>query len=266
MTSTVYAIGDVHGRSDLLARMIKFIREHSQRFEGEPRVFFLGDIVDRGPDSCGAMKIVCETLRCWPRSRLLLGNHDLFFRDAMTKQNFVRHWLENGGLATLRSYIGDYPDYSLDEMIEIGERFPDHLNALRDAPIILPIGRYVFVHAGIDPSVPLSDQDLNVCLQARTKFTEHIGLLSHVVVHGHTPLDPPRPVITENRISLDTNAYHSGVLSMAVIDTERDDVELFSTAEDGFVRSVAPVLLNRGLGTAWTTTVRNSGSTSSVAA
>jgi serine/threonine protein phosphatase 1 len=258
MTSTAYAIGDVHGRSDLLATVIEFIREHSQRREREPRVFFLGDIVDRGPDSRGAMKIVCETLKRWPESRLLLGNHDLLFRDAMTKQILVEHWFKSGAAATLKSYVGDYPDYSLDEMIEIGERFPDHLIALRDAAIILPVGRYVFVHAGIDPSVPLSDQELNVCLQARTKFTEHVGLLSHVVVHGHTPLDPPRPVITENRISLDTNAYHSGVLSMAVIDTEGDEVEFFSTAEDGLVRSVAPVLLDRGLGTAWTKERKNS--------
>ncbi|MEH2469180.1 UDP-2,3-diacylglucosamine pyrophosphatase LpxH [Nitrobacteraceae bacterium AZCC 2161] len=96
MTSLIYAIGDVHGRSDLLAKLIEFVEHHSKRSERQRRVYFLGDIVDKGPDSRGAMDLVCETLRRWPESRLLLGNHDFLFRDAMTKQRLDDRFHETG--------------------------------------------------------------------------------------------------------------------------------------------------------------------------
>lgn len=249
MTSTVYAIGDVHGRADLLASLIDFISEHARSNGIEPHVLFLGDIVDRGPDSREAMEIVCETLRRWPKSHLLLGNHDLLFWDAMTSQRFVEHWFKLGGISTLASYLGDGTHYEHYEMAEIGERFPKHLSVLKNAPTILPMGRYVFVHAGIDPSVSLTQQDRNVLLQVRTKFTDLVGPLSHIVVHGHTTQDPPQPVVTENRISLDTDAWVTGILSMAVIDTETDRIEFFATNPEGDVTAIEPVRLDRGFGT-----------------
>jgi serine/threonine protein phosphatase 1 len=104
MTSTVYAIGDVHGRADLLSSLVNFISEHARSNGVEPRVFFLGDIVDRGPDSREAMETVCETLRRWPESRLLLGNHDLLFLYAMTNQRYLEKWFKDlGGVKTLAS-------------------------------------------------------------------------------------------------------------------------------------------------------------------
>jgi len=249
MTSTVYAIGDVHGRADLLGSLIDFIDQHTKSNGIEPRVFFLGDIVDRGPDSREAMEIVCATLRRWPQSRLLLGNHDQLFLDAMTSQIYVEKWFANfGGAKTLASYLGDGTHYWPDEITSIGERFPELLSVLGNAPTILPVGRYVFVHAGIDPSVPLTEQNRNVLLQVRTKFTDFVGPLSHIVVHGHSRQDPPRPVVTENRISLDTDAWQTGILSMAVIDTETDFIEFFATTPDGNVSAVEPVRLDRGFG------------------
>uniref|UniRef100_Q07NT2 Metallophosphoesterase n=1 Tax=Rhodopseudomonas palustris (strain BisA53) TaxID=316055 RepID=Q07NT2_RHOP5 len=249
--STVCAIGDIHGRSDLLKTLLDFLDEHSSRSKQSPRVYFLGDIVDRGPDSYGAMDLVCETLERWPDSRLLLGNHDFLFRDALTKQNLVEAWYARGAATTLASYLGPSDFYSLDELVGISDRFPEHLRVLEAASTIEVMGRYAFVHAGIDPSVELSGQDLNVLLQTRTKFLDHVGALSHVVVHGHTPLTPPRPVVTENRISLDTNAVYSGVLTMAMIDTENDSIEFYSTDPGGDVKPIAPTLLDRGLGTIW---------------
>jgi serine/threonine protein phosphatase 1 len=250
MTSTVYAIGDVHGRADLLSSLVDFISEHARSNCKEPRVFFLGDIVDRGPDSREAMEIVCETLRRWPQSRLLLGNHDQLFLDAMTSQIYVEKWFADfGGVKTLASFLGEGTHYWPDEITSIGERFPELLSVLGNAPTILPVGRYVFVHAGIDPSVPVTKQNRNVLLQIRTKFTDHVGLLSHIIVHGHSIQDPPQPVVTENRISLDTNAWQSGILSMAVIDTETDVIEFFAAGPDGNVSAVKPVRLDRGFGT-----------------
>jgi serine/threonine protein phosphatase 1 len=248
MTSLIYAIGDVHGRSDLLAKLIEFVDCHSKRSGRQPRVFFLGDIVDKGPDSRGAMDIVCETLRRWPESRLLLGNHDFMFSDAMTKQRLVWSWYKAGAATTLHSYFG-YDDQSPDDLANMKELFPRHFDVLSKACEVVIDGRYAFLHAGIDPSVPMYAQDRNILLQTREPFLDHVGPLSHIVVHGHTPLTPPRPVVTENRISLDTDAWITGILSMAVIDTEMDHIECFSTNSDGQVTSVKPVLLDRGYGT-----------------
>lgn len=251
LNSRVYAIGDVHGRADLLASLIYFIGDHAKKAEIEPRVFFLGDIVDRGPDSREAMEIVCETLKRWPHSRMLLGNHDNVFLDAMTSQFWVHKWFESlGGLQTLISYLGEGTHYATEEIIGIGRRFPELLGVLAQAPLSLSVGRYLFAHAGINPSVPLADQTRNDLLQVREKFTEYVGPLSHVVVHGHSPQDPPRPVVTENRISLDTEAWVTGVLSMAVIDTDTDYIEFYATSADGQVKAIEPVLLDRGYGTA----------------
>jgi serine/threonine protein phosphatase 1 len=248
MTSLIYAIGDIHGRSDLLAKLIEFVENHSKRPGRQPRVFFLGDIVDKGPDSRGAMDIVCETLRRWPESRLLLGNHDFMFLDAMTNRRLVGGWLRNGAATTLRSYFG-YDVQSLDDLIKLKSLFPEHFHVLSKACEVLIDGRYAFVHAGIDPSVPMYAQDRNILLQTRKPFLDHVGPLSHIVVHGHSPVEPPRPVITENRISLDTDAWQTGVLTTAVIDTETDRVEFFATDSDGQVTSLEPVLLDRGYGT-----------------
>lgn len=251
MTSTIYAIGDVHGRADLLGSLIAFIGEHSRTRGAEPRVFFLGDIVDRGPDSREAMEIVCKTLKRWPQSRLLIGNHDFIFLDAMTNQFWVQKWFEKlGGMQTLISYLGEGTHYTADEIIGIGTRCPELLEVLKSAPQFLTVGRYLFVHAGINPSIPLADQTRNDLLQIRDKFTDHVGPLSHVVVHGHTPQDPSQPVVTENRISLDTNAWVTGVLSMAFIDTDTDHVEFYATSSNGSVNSIDPILLDRGHGTA----------------
>lgn len=251
MTSIVYAIGDVHGRADLLQSLLNFVEKHAQSKDIDPRVFFLGDIVDRGPDSREAMEIVCDTLRRWPQSRLLLGNHDQLFLDAMTTQRYLDRWFTDfGGLKTVTSYLGEGTHYWPEEIAEIGKRFPELLSVLREAPTILTVGGYVFVHAGIDPEVPLDRQERNVLLQVRSKFTDLIGPLSHVVVHGHSKQEPPRPVVTENRISLDTDAWVTGVLSMAVIETERNQIEFFSTGPNGSVAAIEPIRLDRGFGTA----------------
>jgi len=251
LNSKIYAIGDVHGRADLLGSMIEFIGKHASLNGTEPKVIFLGDIVDRGPDSREAMEIVCDTLKRWPQSRLILGNHDCIFLDALTRQRCLQWWFEKiGGMQTLISYLGEGTHYFPEEIIAIGKRFPELLEVLKAAPQHVAIGRYLFVHAGINPSVPLAEQDKNDLLQIRERFTDHVGALSHVVVHGHSPLSPPRPVVTENRISLDTEAWVTGILSMTVIDTETDEIRFFATSSSGSVLAIEPAILDRGHGTA----------------
>ena len=250
LKSTVCAIGDVHGRSDLLNSLIEFLDERSAETRYRPRVYFLGDIVDRGPDSRGAMDIVCETLKRWPESRLLLGNHDFMFRDSLTEQRFVEDWFARGAATTLTSYLGYSDCFTFDDLREIKERFGDHLEVLQSASLSEVLGRYLFVHAGVNPTRSLDDQNLSDLLQVRAPFLHYVGHLSHVVVHGHSPLTSPIPVVTENRISLDTNAAATGVLTMAMIDTKSKRMEFYSTDQNGTVRATVPTLFDRGFGVA----------------
>ena len=117
---------------------------------------------------------------------------------------------------------------------------------MKSASRIATVGGYAFVHAGIHPRVPINEQNENDLMWIREQFLDHVGPLSHIVVHSHTMLEPTLPVVTENRISLDTGAYHSGVLSMAVIAPETDSVEFYATHRDGTVQAVKPVRLERG--------------------
>jgi serine/threonine protein phosphatase 1 len=201
------------------------------------------------------METVRKIIERWPGSRLFLGNHEKMFIDMLEnpddenlRQNFVR----NGGIPTLVSYVGYDGPYSPEEVADIAVRFQDHTNLMRNASRIETVGRYAFVHAGINPRVAISEQDENDLIWIREPFLDHVGPLSHIVVHGHTMLEPTLPVVTENRISLDTAAYHSGVLSMAVIAPETGAVEFYATHSNGSIQAVEPVLLDRGYGNALT--------------
>lgn len=257
--SRIYAIGDVHGRADLLGVMLDFVARDAAADGAEPKVMFLGDIVDRGPDSRGALELVTETLERWPRSRLLLGNHDRWFLDYLQgDRSMTRLWLPQGGAETLRSYLapGDLLGEA-DAMIR--REFPEHVGVLETASLIEIDGPFAFVHAGVDPSRPIEAQAERDCLWIREPFLDHVGKLSHVVVHGHTPLDPPRPEVTENRISLDTGAWFSEVLTAMVADQESGSLSFHATNRDGAVEPVEPVRLDRGYGCALDALVSRSG-------
>lgn len=252
MHSTVYAIGDVHGRSDLLGSLIEFISRHATANGVEPRVFFLGDIVDRGFDSRGAMEIVRKTLERWPASRFILGNHDEAFRDLLaTPEDEVlsKRWLVNGGRTTLFSYMGFDIHFQPDLIADILARFPDHRDMLINASDIETVGRYAFVHGGIDALLPALEQDPRRTRRIRNEFLDYVGPLSHIIVHGHTTLEHACPTVTENRVSLDTDAWITGVLSVAIIDAETDVIEFFATGPDGRVAPIDPIRLDRGFGT-----------------
>lgn len=251
--STIYAIGDVHGRSDLLARMIEFICNHAERNRRAPRVFFLGDVIDRGYDPRGAMTIVQQTLQRFPGSRLVRGNHEQSFLnllDSPDNDELKSSFIRDGGRRTLHSFIGYDGPYSAEEIADIAVRFSDYVDLMKNSSLIEVVGRYAFVHAGIDPRAAISAQSARDLMWIKDQFLQYIGLLSHVIVHGHTMLEPAQPVVTENRISLDTGAYHSGVLSMAVTDTDTDAVEFYATHRDGVVKAVPPLRLDRGYGDA----------------
>lgn len=247
MSKTItYAIGDVHGRADLLNAIIAHAGNDAATHGAAPRFIFLGDICDKGPRSRQAMDIVAEALVEYEGSIVLKGNHDDLFLKAIHERD-RRHaaaWVSRGGIETLASY--HYGD--LNEAIELVRTMHgDHLRMFAAAKSMAVVDGIVFAHAGIDPQASLADQTEKDLMWIRDPFLEHVGHLQNVVVHGHTVVGD-KPVVTENRISIDTGAYESGRLTAVAI--EDGFYRFFQT--DGSAKSVVdvePVRLDRGLGT-----------------
>lgn len=222
--SVVYAVGDIHGRSDLLDRLHGLIRADAQRRAAARRVVvYLGDYVDRGPDSRGVIDRLAAASPDGFETVCLMGNHEAVLQDFLEDPRAGPLWMRFGGRATLESYgicdlpVGDDPEAFAAAQAALRERMPPlhraWLAALRPCHVE---GDYVFVHAGVRPGVPLDRQSLHDMLWIRDEFLNADADFGKVVVHGHTPV--PRPVVRWNRIGIDTGAYASGVLTALVLE------------------------------------------------
>ncbi len=212
----VYAIGDIHGRSDLFAALIAAIdADDAARGPADTTVILLGDLVDRGPDSAGVIAFA----RGWQtrrRVRLLTGNHEEVFLDSFDKIEVLRHLLRYGGRETLLSYPIDLETYSRADLAETQELMraavpAEDVGFLQSFEDHVTIGDYLFVHAGIRPGVALEDQLLQDLRWIRQPFLDSAESFGPVVVHGHTI--SARAEIRHNRIGIDTGAYASGRLT-----------------------------------------------------
>jgi serine/threonine protein phosphatase 1 len=222
-----YVVGDIHGRLDLLDKLLAEIhRDLAERPARKALIVFLGDLIDRGPNSAQ----VIERLRTYEREGIqtvfLLGNHEeVLLRILGGDISLIPNWLMYGGLECLKSYgvdpqlIGVYPDQKALAIIRmaIPKQHEEFLQSFIDT---CRFGDYLFVHAGIRPGVPIDDQVQSDLRWIREPFllddTDH-GV---VVVHGHTISSEveERP----NRIGIDTGAYKSGILTALVVEgTER---------------------------------------------
>jgi serine/threonine protein phosphatase 1 len=203
-----YAVGDVHGRADLVDAMLAAIDEDAAG--RDVRTIFIGDYVDRGPDS----RIVIERLLAPPPAlqvTCLLGNHERLMLDALDGGfRQVLAWHSNGGLATIRSYGG----FDIDSLRLMMPR--EHEEWIRALPLYVDDGERLFVHAGIRPGVPIEEQDEDEMLWIRARFLDSDVDHGRLVVHGHTIVD--RPEVRTNRVGIDTGAYDSGVLTCAAFD------------------------------------------------
>ncbi|MDH3667303.1 MAG: metallophosphoesterase [Paracoccaceae bacterium] len=229
----LYAIGDVHGCPDLLAEVHRRItRDVEARPAEDWRVIHIGDYIDRGPDSAGALARLIDYSRD-PKAVFLIGNHDQFLRDFLRdpdREDFEL-WMLNGGIETLDSfgldgvrmmrecreaYMIDFRDRILEATPPGTEAFLARL-ALWEAQ-----GDYAFVHAGIMPGYPLDEQSDHDLLWIRELFLE--SNLDHgaVIVHGHTPTDTVE--LHPNRIAIDTGAVFTGVLSCLVLEDDRQSL------------------------------------------
>ncbi len=209
MTLT-YAIGDIHGLLDKLRRLLTRCREHAA---GRPtKLVFLGDYIDRGPESCGVIDCLLAL-----RSRhgddviTLMGNHEDMALSVIDGTSPAGSWLGQGGAATLDSYGAVQPDQIL----------PDHIDWLRALRLSYDDGRRLFVHAGVKPGVPLDAQNPNDLLWIREPFLSDRRDYGRLIVHGHTPLENGLPELRGNRLNLDTAAVYGGPLTAAVFDDAR---------------------------------------------
>lgn len=215
----LYAIGDIHGRDDLLADLLGRIdADDAGRAPSETTLIFLGDLIDRGPDSAQVVERLMRVKAEHPRTRFLLGNHEEVFLQALRDESIgaLRYSLRIGGDATVMSYgltDHEYKRTTFEELFKIvRERVPDaHLDFLESFEDMIVIGDYAFVHAGVQPEAPLAQQKIGDLRWIRGDFLDHRGTLEKIIVHGHSIADAVE--IRPHRIGLDTGAYASGILT-----------------------------------------------------
>jgi serine/threonine protein phosphatase 1 len=214
-----YAVGDVHGRLDLLDTLLGRIADDDAARGGGGTFLFLGDLIDRGPQSAQVIERLLDLSNRHPpgSTRFLLGNHEEVFLLALDgDEQALRFFTRIGGRETILSYglsEDAYRDMDYAElMAAIQALVPAaHREFLDGFDDLIVAGDYAFAHAGVRPGVALSAQRPQDLRWIRDGFLDHGGLLEKVVVHGHTvvPAVEERP----HRIGLDTGAYRSGRLT-----------------------------------------------------
>lgn len=215
--TVIYAVGDIHGRFDLLMRLCKRIEQDArEESPKKPVEIYLGDYVDRGPDSAKVIGWLLE--RKTKRNVVLLrGNHEHILESFLDKSTDFREWRQLGGLETLASYGVD-PEILQDprDDEEVRSAFaanfpPAHRQFLAELLVTFELGGYFFVHAGVRPDIPLQEQIEKDCLWIRDEFLGNESDFGRIIVHGHSPVETPE--FLPNRINLDTAAYATGQLS-----------------------------------------------------
>jgi serine/threonine protein phosphatase 1 len=231
----IYAIGDIHGRFDLLEEMTAAIRrdlDSSPPNRGTE--IFLGDYIDRGPQSRDVLDWLIEAPSLTDRRICLMGNHEAMLLAALQDVESMPHWLYNGAPETLSSYgVRSVGSPNVAAMVALRENFigafpPEHMAFVKGLPRTAEFGRYLFVHAGIRPGVAVTDQDPEDLVWIREPFLPSDADFGRIVVHGHTPVQ--RPDVRANRINIDTGAFFTGRLTCLVLE---GDARRFLVAEHG---------------------------------
>jgi serine/threonine protein phosphatase 1 len=217
----IYALGDIHGRADLLKEMFTVIDVDIARNPAHrPIEVYLGDYIDRGPNSARTLDLLIE--RSLDHETVFLkGNHEAFCLEVLRDPAKLEDWRQFGGLQTLMSY-GIQPSLNPDaaeqtELIRaLIEIMPgDHLRFLKSLKPSFLCGDFFFVHAGVRPGIPLKEQQETDLLWIRNEFLDSNEDFGKFIVHGHTPVREPD--IRPNRINIDTGAYATGNLTLLTI-------------------------------------------------
>lgn len=217
-----YAIGDVHGRLDLLRNMLAKIIEDADSSDAE--LILLGDYVDRGPDSSGVLELLSSGISA-PGLQLtcLRGNHEQTLLAFLDDHKIGPEWGKHGGVETLASYGVPLPkrrtnpsDWEACQQ-QLRANLPaHHLAFLENLPVMADRAPYLFVHAGIDPKLPLDGQSSKTMMWIREPFLSFNGRLDRFVIHGHSA--NKKPTRKKCRLGIDTGAYITNALTAVRID------------------------------------------------
>lgn len=219
----IYAVGDVHGHDGLLSQLLDTIeRDNAERPRAEVTIVFLGDLIDRGPDSAAVVERLRTYRPAGMRTEFLTGNHEeVLLRILEGEGSLLPDWLRFGGLQCARSYglsssrLAKMPRAEAIEALR--SAIPaEHQAFLASFADTLRAGDYLFVHAGIRPGVPLAEQSQVDLRWIRSPFLDHPGRHEAMIVHGHTISEQveERP----GRIGIDTGAYVHGVLTAVALE------------------------------------------------
>jgi serine/threonine protein phosphatase 1 len=221
----IYAVGDIHGRADLLDGVFERIEVDSATNPNSVNIeVFLGDYIDRGPASREVIDRLVERNRTY-RAVFLKGNHETFLNSFASNPSILEDWRRLGGFETLMSY-GVLPEINpsagtqaklaaaFDQALPISHRqFFGHLVTS------FVCGDFFFAHAGVRPGIPLSKQSDEDLMWIRRDFLLYEEEFSKIIVHGHTPVSEPE--IRPNRINIDTGAYATGRLTCLKLEDDR---------------------------------------------
>jgi len=218
--SLTYAVGDIHGSWDKLRRLIARCEQHA---DGVPAMFvFLGDYIDRGPDSAAVINFLIDRQTDSSASFVtLMGNHEAMLLGALDGTISPMNWLQQGGAATLQSY----------GVADVRELPRAHLDWLRTRQLTHDDGQRFYVHAGVDPERPLDAQSELALLWIREPFLSDERDYGRLMVHGHTPVRNGRPDLRHNRLNVDTGAVFGGPLTAAVFEEGQTRPITFIQAE-----------------------------------
>ena len=208
----LYAIGDIHGSLQKLRDLLALCERHA---DGRAATFvFLGDYIDRGPNSRGVIEALIDLQSRRPdRVIALKGNHEAVAVEIVDGETDPASWLREGGTATLRSY-----------RIDDARQLPhEHVAWLRALPLCYDDGERFFVHAGIDPGKPLGAQSDHDLIWIREPFLSDARDHGRLIVHGHTPQSDGLPDFRGNRLNLDTGAVFGRALTAAAFGSARRD-------------------------------------------
>jgi serine/threonine protein phosphatase 1 len=231
----VYAIGDIHGRLDLLEALLARIAAHEHEAPPAcPVLIFVGDYIDRGPDSRGVIEVLVNGLPDRFERVFLRGNHEDMMLRIFKQPDQFDLWATNGGLATARSYgiaFTPHPFSATDvkfitSRLDVAIPMP-HRKFLEGLRINVTLGDYFFVHAGVRPGIPLAQQKESDCLFIRDEFLSYRGSFGKVIVHGHTPKSEPENL--PNRINVDTGAFFTDQLTALCL--EGSSRKFFTTGQ-----------------------------------
>jgi len=236
--SQIFVVGDIHGCHILLTQIHKKILDKSNNTSGNKLLIYLGDYIDRGPKVKETIQALLDFQPNNFQQIFLLGNHEQMMLDFINKvPDSLYLWILNGGDETLISYgikgaASFYDETKNNETVHdelVNNISQDHLQFFNNLSLSYQWDGYFFVHAGIDPDIPLDKQDKNTLIwQRRSKFFSSTKVFEKIIVHGHTP--QPKIENLANRINLDTGAFYTGILSCLIIDTKTGEKQFISTA------------------------------------